>query len=117
MRRRAVRLSGKRLLVLLIGLMAVGLGSGDGSSANLPGRDWTKYLSEIGGSGFTSETLITPANAAQLRQPAGWPRQLGPSATQPLVANNLVYSGSFDGHEYAVPAVGSGAAGWSTTSA
>ena len=114
MRRRAVRLSGKRLLVLLIGLMAVGLGSGDGSSANLPGRDWTKYLSESGGGGFTSETLITPANAAQLRQPAGWPRQLGPSATQPLVANNLVYSGSFDGHEYAVPAVGSGAAGWST---
>ncbi|MDR3634067.1 MAG: PKD domain-containing protein, partial [Isosphaeraceae bacterium] len=79
------------------------------------GSDWPKYLGNLGSSGFTSENLITPANVSSLKLAAGWPVQgNGTISTQPVVANNLVYWGSWDGLEHATPLPGSSSSGWAT---
>src|SRR5438445_12324988 len=53
------------------------------------GGDWPKYLHDLGSSGFTTENLITTANASALRSATGWPVQgSGRIVTQPVVANN-----------------------------
>jgi outer membrane protein assembly factor BamB len=79
------------------------------------GSDWTKYVHDLGSSGFTSENLITPANAASLRLASGWPVQGGGTiSTQPVVSNNFVYWGSWDGYEHATPLPGTAGSGWST---
>jgi polyvinyl alcohol dehydrogenase (cytochrome) len=75
------------------------------------GLDWPKYLYDNSGSGFTPETLITPANAAAVAARSGWPvHAANPRviSTQPLVVNGLVYWGSWDGFEHATPASGGG---------
>jgi hypothetical protein len=77
-------------------------------------------LHNASGSGFTSETLIAPSNAANLKPKAGWPVKLTngsvcPStndqcssliASEPAVATvagmTLVYVGSWNGDEYAL---------------
>jgi hypothetical protein len=79
------------------------------------GSDWPKYLDNLGSSGFTSENLITTANVSSLKLAAGWPVQgSGTISTQPVVANNLVYWGSWDGLEHATPLPGSSGSGWAT---
>jgi polyvinyl alcohol dehydrogenase (cytochrome) len=73
------------------------------------GNDWPKYLFDNTGSGFTSETLIAPTNAAALAPRSGWPVNTGSQqviSTQPVVVNGLVYWGSWDGLEHATPASG-----------
>jgi hypothetical protein len=87
------------------------------AQAALLGNDWPEYLHDASGSGFTSETLITPTNAATLKAKAGWPITLRNGAacpgscsnmisTQPAVAtiagNTLVFVGSWNGSEYAI---------------
>jgi len=82
---------------------------------DLPASDWPKYLHDLGSSGFTSENLITTANASALTSATGWPVQGGGTiTTQPVVANNLVYWGTWDGYEHATPLPGSVASGWAT---
>jgi PQQ enzyme repeat len=77
--------------------------------------DWPKYLHDLGSSGFTTENLITRANASALRSATGWPVQgSGRIVTQPVVANNLVYWGTWDGYEHATALPGSLASGWAT---
>ncbi len=78
------------------------------AAATSTGNDWAKYLFDAGGSGYTNETTITAANASSLAARAGWPASLGGGASisaQPVVANNLVYVGSWNGYEYALCAV------------
>jgi outer membrane protein assembly factor BamB len=100
-------------LVLLAGLLLSG--SAAGKRESVPGNDWLRYGFDASGNGFTPETIITSANAAALRPAPRWPVPVGAGgATQPIVANELVYFGSWDGHEYAVPSVGGTRPGWST---
>jgi hypothetical protein len=73
------------------------------------GNDWPKYLGNNAGTGFTNETLITPANAAALALRPGWPVSAGGAiSTQPVVSNGVVYWGSWDGREHATPLGGNG---------
>ena len=61
--------------------------------------DWSSY--ERGQGGFNSnETLLTPNTAAQLRHFWTYHAQGGIS-TQPIIANGLIYWGSWDGFEHA----------------
>jgi hypothetical protein len=77
--------------------------------------DWPRYLYDLASSGSTTESLITPSNAASLRLAAGWPVKGGGTiSTQPVVANDLVYWGAWDGLEHATPVPGSSASGWAT---
>ncbi len=79
------------------------------------GNDWAQYSFDHAGSNFTNETEITPGNATSLKAPLGWPIQGGSLiSTRPVVANNLVYWGTWDGQEHATPIPGSAATGWST---
>jgi outer membrane protein assembly factor BamB len=81
--------------------------------ATAPGNDWTKYVHDNAGSGFTSENLITPTNAPLLALRQGWPVRSTVISTQPIVANGLVYWGSWDGFERATPVSG-GSPVWAT---
>lgn len=93
---------------------------GNAVTAQPSGDDWPVYLHDAAASGFTSETLISPSNAASLKARASWPVALTngagcPStadvcsnkiASQPTVAtvagSTLVYAGSWNGSEYAL---------------
>jgi outer membrane protein assembly factor BamB len=92
----------------------LGLGAQPGWAES--GSEWTKYLHDLGSSGFTTENLITTANASALKLAPGWPVQGsgGRLVTQPVVANGLVYWGSWDGNEHATALPGSLASGWTT---
>jgi polyvinyl alcohol dehydrogenase (cytochrome) len=87
-------------------------GADPAASTALPGSDWISYLGGQGAQGFTGETVITSQNASRLRLAAGWPQKAGSMSTQPVVANDLVYWGTSDGEEIAVPAVGAKGGGW-----
>jgi len=66
------------------------------------GPDWTTYQNEIGRSGDNSaETIISPSSAPNLK--LHWYHTTGSSIfTQPVVANSLIYWGSWDqGYEHA----------------
>src|SRR5438132_14405613 len=93
--------------------LLLGVGAQPGWAAS--GSDWPKYLNDLGSSGFTNENLITTANASALRSATGYPVQGGGAiTTQPVVANSLVYWGTWDGFEHATPLPGSLASGWAT---
>jgi hypothetical protein len=84
------------------------------------GVDWPEYVHDASRSGFTSETLINPSNAASLQPKTGWPVALTNGAicpntkdtcsnmifSQPIVAtvggSTLVYVGSWNGGEFAL---------------
>jgi PQQ-like domain len=90
------------------------------AAATASGQDWSQYLHDGAHSGFTSETLINPSNAASLNVENGWPVSFDngavcPSsndycsstvAAQPTVAtvggNRLVFVGTWNGSEYAL---------------
>src|SRR5579859_1748096 len=63
--------------------------------------DWTTYLYDLGHSGFNSaETTINPSSAGSLN--LLWTVPEGSTiSTQPVVANGLIYWGSWDGLEHA----------------
>lgn len=81
-------------------------------ASGLAGSDWTKYLHDNAGSGFTGETAITATNASRLSLRAGWPMHGGLISVQPIVYNNRVFWGSWDGFMNAAPLSGS-AYNWS----
>ena len=66
--------------------------------------EWAQYLHDSGRDGFTSDSTINAVNAFNLAHRPGWPVSLGGKAisTQPVVDNGVVYSGSWDGNEYAL---------------
>jgi hypothetical protein len=84
------------------------------------GTDWPEYMNDASRSGFTSETVINPSNAASLQPKTGWPVALTNGAicpstkdtcgsmifSQPIVAtlggSTLVYVGSWNGGEFAL---------------
>src|SRR5215831_12416044 len=74
--------------------------------------DWTTYLHDLGHSGFNStETILNPSSASQLK--ALWTINEGNTiSTQAVVANGLIYWGSWDGIEHATNPDGSQA--WAT---
>jgi len=87
-----------------------------GVHAAAGGNDWTRYLAGPQSSGFTSEAIITPTNAAVLKARSGWPvhETGGPViSTQPIVANGYVYFGAWDGYMHAIP-VGGNHDKWAT---
>jgi hypothetical protein len=66
--------------------------------------EWPTYLHAPLRTGYTTDSTISAANAATLSGRSGWPVSLGGTdiSTQPVVVNGVVYSGSWDGDEYAV---------------
>ena len=63
--------------------------------------EWTTYLHDPGHSGFNSaETIINPSSAGSLN--LLWTATAGSTiSTQPVVANGMIYWGSWDGIEHA----------------
>lgn len=66
--------------------------------------DWTLFGRDIAASHYNpDETAITPANVANLK--VKWTFEAGDDiSAQPIVANGVVYVGSWDGKEYAIDA-------------
>src|SRR5438094_960890 len=88
----------------ILGLAGAGLALAAATApASANGADWPKYLHDNGGSGYAADGGLTPAGAATLDALPGWPVKLGGTiSTQPLLANNLIYVGAWDGYEYAL---------------
>src|SRR5690348_13760246 len=90
-------LAAAAVIAVLAGLPLTGAG------AQASG-DWPTYLDNGARTGFNgAETIITPTTAPSLT--LRWADHAGgPISAEPVVANGVVYYGSFDGHEYAVDA-------------
>lgn len=77
------------------------------AGAPLGPHEWTKYVHDNAGSGFSAQAGLTGTNAATLRLEPGWPVRLGGSiSTQPLWAHGMLYVGAWDGYEYALDSTG-----------
>ena len=65
------------------------------------GGDWPTYMHDVGRSGYNkAETIINRTSAPNLK--VHWTYQAGGMIfSQPVVANGLIYWGSFDGYEHA----------------
>src|SRR5207244_4497687 len=63
--------------------------------------DWPMYMHDVGRSGYNkAETIINPASAPNLK--VRWTNKGGGVIfSQPVVANGIIYWGSFDGYEHA----------------
>lgn len=74
--------------------------------------DWTTYLFDQSHSGYNQyETIINPSSASHLKQ--HWKVKGSQTiSTQPIVANGLIYWGSWDGYEHAASLNGKQA--WTT---
>ena len=96
----------------ILGLAGAGLAlAAATTAASANGAGWPKYLHDNGGSGYAADGGLTPAGAANLHALPGWPVKLGGTiSTQPVLANNLIYVGAWDGYEYALTP--SGAIQW-----
>jgi outer membrane protein assembly factor BamB len=79
-----------------------------GSNTDTPG-DWPMYMYNVGRSSYnTSETTINQVTAPNLKQEWVTSDSSGDAIfSQPVVANGVVYWGSFDGVEHATPLNGS----------
>src|SRR5437773_10478201 len=88
----------------ILGLAGAGLAlAAATTTASASGAGWPKYLHDNGGSGYAADGGLTPAAAAGLHALPGWPVKLGGTiSTQPVLANNLIYVGAWDGYEYAL---------------
>ena len=93
-----------RALVRLLAIFALGLALiGGAARASADGGAWPKYLHDNGGSGFSLDGGITATTAPNLKPLGGWPLALGATiSAQPVLANNLLYVGAWDGNEYAI---------------
>src|ERR1035437_177159 len=93
---------------MVVALTALALVPTSGSAAPVV-SDWTQYLHDNTRSGYTTDGAVTVANAPNLSARPNWPVNLGGQtiSTQPLVVNGVVYSGSWDGNEYAISSSGS----------
>jgi outer membrane protein assembly factor BamB len=83
-----------------------------GLSAKSSAGDWTTYLFDQSHSGYNPyETMINPGSASHLKQ--HWKINGSQTiSTQPIVANGLIYWGSWDGNEHA--AFLNGTQAWTT---
>src|SRR5262249_26058555 len=73
---------------------------------------WPMYMHDNQRTGASADTTLSPSNAAQLDK--RWSYQTGGMiASQPVVANGVVYVGAWDGYEYALDAT-TGALLWKT---
>ncbi|MDP9117128.1 MAG: hypothetical protein M3O28_07690, partial [Actinomycetota bacterium] len=102
---------------LLAGVLAMGHPPSTlqaGAAATTAVQDWPQYLHDITRGGYTTDNAVTAANARTLRVRPRFPVNLGGKiiSTQPVVANGFVYSGSWDGNEYAINPTG--AVTWKT---
>src|SRR2546430_13312400 len=78
------------------------------ASAPSSSAEWPQYLHDMASSGNVQDKLLSAATAPSLKSAAGWPVRLGPNpiTTQPIIANGLIYIGSWDGYEYGLHADG-----------
>ena len=81
-------------------------------AASSPAVDWPMYLHDTSLSAASSETILTPAAAPNLR-PLWTYKTGGLVAASPTVVGGVVYVGSWDGYEYALNAT-TGALMWKT---
>lgn len=74
--------------------------------------EWTTSLHDVARDAASTDTTLSPANAAQLTRK--WTFATGgPVASSPTVSGGVAYFGSWDGYEYAVN-VSTGALVWKT---
>ncbi len=87
---------------MVLALAALAVVPTSGSAAPVA-SDWTNYLHDSTRTGYTNDSAVTVANAANLYPRAHWPVNLGGQAisSQPAVVNGVVYSGSWDGNLFA----------------
>ena len=99
---------GARLLAAAWLLLASGCGQPSSPEVTLAAT----YLGDPGRTGFyPGEAWLTPSSAPRLA--LSWTAEAGGStSSQPVVANDLVYWGSWDGYEHATRLNGTPA--WST---
>jgi outer membrane protein assembly factor BamB len=83
-------------VLLVMGVLALPV-----PSAHAQVGDWSTYLGDLGHSGYNGlETIINPSTVQNLIQ--HWSRTIKARiSTQPIVANGMVYWGSWDGIEHA----------------
>jgi outer membrane protein assembly factor BamB len=105
---RGVRRIGQVAAAVLVAATGLGIVPTSGSAAPVV-ANWSQYVHDTGKSGYTTDSGITVTNAPSLAPRRNWPVNLGGKAisTQPLVVNGVVYSGSWDGNEYAINSSGS----------
>ncbi len=89
-------------LVLVLALTyAPQLLTATGASPAAPGDDWPTYLHDTQRTAASREALLSPTNAGQLGRL--WRFKTGGGiAASPIIVNNTVYIGSWDGYEYAL---------------
>jgi outer membrane protein assembly factor BamB len=99
--------------VMLLYLNGAGMHSAHAAASAAAITDsWPTYMHDSQRAGASSDTILSPSNAAQLSK--RWSYQTGGMiAAQPAVLNGVVYVGSWDGYEYALNAT-SGALLWKT---
>ncbi len=91
------------VLMLILGsaLLAGSLLGHAPAHATSSAADWTTYIHDPSHSGFNStETILNPSSASKLQ--GQWTLNAGSSiSTQAVVANGMIYWGSWDGIEHA----------------
>ncbi len=102
-----LRVGGSLIVIIGSVLLIVSLLGHAPTYATGSAADWTTYLHDPGHSGFNStETILNPSSASQLK--ALWTINEGSTiSTQAVVANGLIYWGSWDGFEHATNLDGS----------
>jgi polyvinyl alcohol dehydrogenase (cytochrome) len=93
--------------LIAVGLLAVPAGCSEGGSASAKPESATAYLGNLARTGFYgAQAAPTPAGAQSLQ--TAWILKSGDTiSSQPVVANGLVYWGSWDGYEHAATVNGS----------
>ena len=89
------------LVIVLVLTYAPQLLTAAGTPPPVPGDDWPTYLHDTQRTAASRETTLSPTNAGQLGRL--WRFKTGGGiAASPIIANNTVYIGSWDGYEYAL---------------
>jgi len=109
----AMRSRYRYLLLAVVVLVVAAVGVIEYGAAAAPAsQDWPMFLHDIQRSSASTETILSPANASQLKQ--RWKYLTGGAvAASPSVVGGIVYVGSWDGYEYALDAL-TGAVDWKT---
>lgn len=89
------------ILIVLGGILFIPLRQSPQVASAVGSSDWTTYMGSIAHTGYNaSETTLTASNARLLK--IHWqlhePRSI---SSEPIVANGVVYWGSWDGYEHA----------------
>lgn len=89
------------LMFSLFPLLARGTGNVHAHGVANSSNDWPTYLADNQRHSYnSSETILNPQTVSQMK--IHWQNQSGaPMASEPVVANGLVYWGSWDGYEHA----------------